>query len=209
MSANGPFDQPDFCLEQGRVFARSGLYRQAAQQFDRTVALAPENVPARLLLSQLYLVSQVPDRALSLINEIRALPPAISLARSNQTELLYLEMSLHLAKGEIPAAEAAFSDTITRFPGDEELLGTATRVFIKAGYFTNAIGVLDRQLQVTPDNVGALVNKAYTYMQFHDYGQAVVSLNKAISWSPPTAPLCSIAPSVICSSTTWRSATQL
>ena len=27
---NGPFDEPNFCYEQGRVFVRNNLYRQAA-----------------------------------------------------------------------------------------------------------------------------------------------------------------------------------
>jgi tetratricopeptide (TPR) repeat protein len=184
MNANGPFDQPSFCFEQGRVFARAGLYRQAADQFDRTIALAPDNVPARLMLSQLYVLGRMPDQALRLISEIHAMSPAINLSRSNLTDLLYIELSLHLAKGDLPAAQTAFDRAMARFPNDEDLLATATHVFMNTGRYTNALAVIDQQLQITPDNPNALVNKGYALMQFHDYQKAIGYFTKALSLEP-------------------------
>ena len=35
---NGPFDEPNFCYEQGRVFVRNNLYRQGAAQFERVIS---------------------------------------------------------------------------------------------------------------------------------------------------------------------------
>ena len=71
---NGPFDEPNFCFEQGRVFVSNTQYRQAAAQFDRVKTLAPENLAARIWLGQLYVVSRMPDKALRTVNQIRAQP---------------------------------------------------------------------------------------------------------------------------------------
>jgi tetratricopeptide (TPR) repeat protein len=184
MNANGPFDQPTFCFEQGRVFARAGLYRQAAEQFARAVALAPDNVAARLMLSQLYLIGRMPDSALKLVGEIHAMSPAVSLSRSNQIDLLYIELSLHLAKGDLPAAQAAFDEAMARFPKDEDLLATATHVFMNTGRYTNALAAVDQQLLITPDNPSALVNKGFALMQFHEYEKAIGYFTKALSVEP-------------------------
>ena len=98
---NGPFDEPNFCYEQGRVFVRNNLYRQAAAQFDRVKALAPENLVARIWLSQLYVVSQMPGEALKLVDQIRAQPDLREAARTNRTELLFVEASAHLAQNDL------------------------------------------------------------------------------------------------------------
>ena len=184
MNANGPFDQPDFCFEQGRLFGRLGLYHQAAQEFDRAVALEPHNVSARLMLAQIYLLNQMPDRAGGLVEEIHALPPALSLSRSNQANLLHIEMTVHLIKGELAPAERAFQEAITRFPKDEELLATAAQVFMTAGYYTNALTAIDAQLLIAPDNTSALVNKGYAFMQAQDFEKAIGFFSKALALEP-------------------------
>ncbi len=53
LTENGPFDEPNFCYEQGRNFVGNNLYRQAAAQFERVTALAPDNIVARIWLGQL------------------------------------------------------------------------------------------------------------------------------------------------------------
>jgi len=41
MRENGPFDEPKFCFEQGRLHARFQLYRQAATQFSTSQGTGP------------------------------------------------------------------------------------------------------------------------------------------------------------------------
>src|SRR5258708_15242109 len=64
MEADGPFDEPTFCFELGRVFIRSTLYRQAALGFTRAMALDPDNSSARVYMPQLHILSGNPDQAL-------------------------------------------------------------------------------------------------------------------------------------------------
>ena len=158
---NGPFDEPNFCYEQGRVFVRNNLYRQAAAQFDRVKTLAPENLVARIWLSQLYVVSRMPGQALKLVDQIRAQPDLLEAARTNRTELLFVEASAHLAQNDLQGAEAAVQATVRQYPGDADLLATATQVYMKYGRYSNALTTIEQQLNLAPTNMNALVNKGY------------------------------------------------
>ena len=128
---NGPFDEPSFCYEQGRVFVRNTQYRQAAGEFARVQVLAPDNLPARIWLGQLYVVNHMPGEALKLTDQIRAQPDLLPAAETNRNELLFVEVSAHLGQNDLPGAEAAVQAAARRAPGDGGLLATATQVYLK------------------------------------------------------------------------------
>ena len=46
MNANGPFDEPSFCFENGVISGGTdnGFYRQAVAAFDRVRQLVPDNL---------------------------------------------------------------------------------------------------------------------------------------------------------------------
>ncbi|HUA68289.1 MAG TPA: hypothetical protein VMA13_07050, partial [Candidatus Saccharimonadales bacterium] len=47
LDADGPFDEPSFCFENGLVWINNGFFRQALAMFARVAQLAPDNLPAR------------------------------------------------------------------------------------------------------------------------------------------------------------------
>jgi tetratricopeptide (TPR) repeat protein len=178
---NGPFDEPNFCYEQGRVFVRNNLYRQAAAQFDRAETLAPENLVARIWLSQLYVVSQMPGQALKLVDQIRAQPSLLDSVRTNRTELLFVEASAHLALNDVSGAAAAVQATAQQYPGDAELLATATQVYMKYGRYSNALTTIEQELKISPTNMNALVNKGYACIQIGAFEQAIPPLTQVLA----------------------------
>src|SRR5262249_5041660 len=107
MNVNGPFDEPNFCFEQGRLHARFQLYRQAAAQFQRVMELVPNHIPARLWMAQIYITSYMPDEAVKLIQEIHAAPQVFTVHKTNLTEMLFVEASAYLAKNDLKGAEDA------------------------------------------------------------------------------------------------------
>ena len=178
---NGPFDEPNFCYEEGRAFAGNSLYRQAAAQFDRATTLAPENIVARLWLAQLYVISQKPGEALKLVEPIHVQPGLLAAARTNRTELLFVETSAHLAQGDVGGAEATVRATMREYPGEENLLATATQVYMRYGCFSNALITLDQQLALSPTNMNALVNKGYACIQLGAFDQAIPPLTQVLA----------------------------
>lgn len=182
LTENGPFDEPNYCFEQGRIFTRTSLYRQAATEFDRSMVLDPANLQSRLWLANLYVVNRLPDQAIKIIDEIHGQPERLKVPRTNQTELLYIEAAAHLAKGDVSRAEQTIQSALKKSPGDaEDLLSAASRVYMAYGNYTNALAALDEQLKIAPDNSSVLVNKGYVYMQMNDYEKAIPPLNKALS----------------------------
>jgi tetratricopeptide (TPR) repeat protein len=200
---NGPFDEPNFCYEQGRVFVGNSLYRQAAAQFDRVLALAPENLVARIWLSQLYVLSAKPRKALELLSEVASKPELAEAARTNRTELLFVETAAHLAQEDLHGAEAAVQASLQRYPGDEGLLSVATQVYMKyGGYFdsllgsgadtnvclsmkqgcySNALSTIEQELVLSPANTNALVNKGFACLQVGAFERAIDPLTKALA----------------------------
>jgi tetratricopeptide (TPR) repeat protein len=181
VGANGPFDEPNFCYEEGRTLAGNSLYRQAAAQFDRAQTLAPGNLVARLWLAQLYILSQMPDEALKLVDQVRAQPDLLDAARTNRTELLFVGTSAHLARHDVGGAEAMVDATLRQYPGDEDLLATATQVYMRYGCFSNALTTIDQQLTLAPTDVNTLVNKGYACIQVGAFERAIAPLTRALS----------------------------
>jgi tetratricopeptide (TPR) repeat protein len=178
---NGPFDEPNFCFEQGRVFVRNSQYRQAAAQFDRVKSLAPSNLDARIWLGQLYVVSLMPAEALRIIDEIHAQPDLAAAAVTNRTELLFVETSAHLGKDDPAGADAVVQASLRQYPNDMDLLATATQVYLKYGRFSNALSIIEQELILAPTNVTALINQGYACIQVGAFEKAIPALTQVLT----------------------------
>jgi len=181
IKANGPFDDPGFCYEQGRVFVRGGLYRQAANQFARAKTLAPGNLHARLMLTQIYLMGRMPDQALKLVKEIHAQPEVAGLSQTNRAALLSVEISTRLAQNDLTAAEAAIQAAVKEYPGAGDLVATATGVLISNGRYTNALPYIEQQLKTSPNSPEALRAEGFVCLQLGKFEQAIDPLSRVIA----------------------------
>jgi tetratricopeptide (TPR) repeat protein len=176
MGDNGPFDEPRFCFEEGLVYSRNSLYRQAGNQFERTRILEPESLPARLNLAKLYVVARMPDDALRMLDEIHTRP----IPRTNQTELLSVEVSARLGANDLKGASNAIQSALDKFPSDEDLVAAAAQSFMNYGLFTNALEMIDKQLKLSPDNLTALLNKGYVCLHLAAYENAIPPLTHVL-----------------------------
>jgi tetratricopeptide (TPR) repeat protein len=163
------------------VFLRNSLYRQAAAQFDRAQTLAPENLNARIWLAQLYVLGRMPGEALELIDQIRAQPNLLEAARTNRADLLLVETSARLAQNDLTGAERVVATTLKQYPGDENLLATATQVYMTYGRYSNALDTIEQQLRLAPTNMSALVNKGYVCIQIGAFDQAIPPLTQVLA----------------------------
>jgi tetratricopeptide (TPR) repeat protein len=177
MGENGPFDEPRFCFEEGRIYLRSSLYRQAANQFERVRILEPESLPTRLNLAQLYVIARMPDDALRMLDEIHTRP----VPRTNQTELLSVEVSARLAAQDLKGATNAVQVALDKYPADEDLLAAATQAFMNYGLYTNALELVDKQLKLSPDNLNALLNKGFICLHLDAYDKAIPPLSHLLT----------------------------
>jgi tetratricopeptide (TPR) repeat protein len=194
VGANGPFDEPNFCLEQGRVFIRSALYRQAAREFTRAKTLDPDEVSSRIYLAQLYILSQMPEQALNPIAEIHNLPGSMGDANTNKDKLLFVEISAHLAKQDVQGAQDSFQAAMKLHPRDDSLLAAATEAFMNYGQkfsselpsiatqcYSNVLAATEEQLNLAPTNTTALVNQGLAFFRLGAYDQAIPPLTRVLT----------------------------
>jgi tetratricopeptide (TPR) repeat protein len=189
LNATGPFDEPSFVFANSALLAQSGLMRQTVAPFNRLRQLAPDNLPVRLWLAQLYLASRLPDRALEALHDPQTEPNRFFLNKTNSTEFNLLTAAVHFQKNEASRGIELFELEISRHPTNETLLTTATRVYFMSGLYSNALRVIDRRLVQTPDDPQWLFGQGFANLQLGNYPQAIRALTRVmeLTTNNPTA----------------------
>ncbi len=147
----------------------------------------------------------MPGKALELVDQVNDRPELREVAWTNRVELLFVETSAHLALDDLRGAGAAVQAALRLYPGDEDLLTTATQVYMKYGsYFdslltgntgsdtntyaqmrygcySNALLTVEQQLTLAPTNMSALINKGFVCMQIGAYDRAIPPLTKVLA----------------------------
>jgi len=190
LNACGPFDETSFCFEDGLLLAsQNSLFRQSVSPFSRVRQLAPENLPTRLWLAQLFLFNRLPDRALEALQEPLANPARFSLNKSNSTEIHVLASAVYFQKNDSARGAEYLEQEIAQHPDDDTLLTASAQAFLMRGLYTNALRVVERKLARTPDDPQWLFGKGYASLQLARYDQAIATLSRLleIQANDPTA----------------------
>jgi tetratricopeptide (TPR) repeat protein len=189
LNANGPFDEPSFVFANAIILAQGGYLRQAIAPFQRVRQLAPDNLPARLWLAQLYLLNRLPTPAAEALQDPLKEPRRFGLNETNSTELNVLAAASHFQKNETADGIRLMEQEISRHPDDPNLLTTAAQAFFIQGLYTNALRVIERHLTQTPDDPQWLFGKGYANLQISNYSQAITTFTRVmeISTNNPTA----------------------
>jgi tetratricopeptide (TPR) repeat protein len=182
LNADGPFDEPSFCLTDGLIMAaQNGLLRQAVVPFTRVRELVPDNLMARLWLGQIYIIFRLPDRALEVLREPLEQPEKFSLARTNTTELNVIAAAAYFEKNE-PARGAQLLETETALhPADEALLTDIAQAYLVHGLFTNAADLINQKLRLAPNDPDWLFKRGYVSLQLKTYDDAIDAFTRVLA----------------------------
>ena len=182
LNANGPFDEPSFCLAEGILMAaQNGLFRQAVATFARIRKLAPDNLDARLWLGQIYVMSRLPDRALEALRDPLEQPERFSLAKTNQAQLNIIAAAAYLQKNDLARGTQLFETEIALHPTDTNLLTYVVQTYLAYGLFTNALTVIDHKLRLTPNDPAWLFNRGYVSIQSKAYDNAIDAFTRVLA----------------------------
>jgi tetratricopeptide (TPR) repeat protein len=119
----------------------------------------------------------MPDDALRMLDEIHTRPAP----RTNQAELLSVEVSARLTANDFEGATNAVQSALDKYPSDEDLVAAAAQIFMNYGFFTNGLEMIDKQLKLDPDNLIALLNKGYACLQLAAYENAISPLTRVLT----------------------------
>ena len=196
LNANGPFDAPNFCFQNGVLCMANTfhdqpmpLMRQALAEFHRVRQLVPGSLIVRLKLAQLYLFSRLPDLALEALQDPLNDPAQFGLSESNSVDLNVLASAAYFQKNETARGGELLDLEMSRHPDNETLVTSATQAYMLHGLYTNALRVINRQLAKTPNNAQWLFGKGYANLQSGHYDQAITAFTRVleIATNDPTA----------------------
>lgn len=179
LDQDGLFDTATGCLAQGIVFARGGLIRQGAQSFERVLSLDPDNLLGRFWLAQSYIRSRTPEKALPLIEQLKAHADAWNDASITAADILRLELGADYANRKIEKVSRTIEGLTVRSE-----LDTAIQTCMNFRDYTNALVGVEKRLQATPDDVPALVTDGFANMCLSNFVAAIPPLNRAVSLQP-------------------------
>jgi tetratricopeptide (TPR) repeat protein len=174
LNANGPFDEPNLCFQNGFLMVRQSLTRQAVAPLTRVQHFEPEFLPVRLLLAQIYILNRLPDRALETLQDPLAQPG------TNSSEINILTAGAYFQKDDTTRAVQLLDTEISRHPTNTDLLIAAVKAYTMRGLFTNALKVVDLKLKSSPDDPTWLFNRGYLRFQSKHYDEAVADLNRVL-----------------------------
>ena len=182
LNANGPFDEPSFCFENGVNLATgNSYYRQAVASFDRVRALAPDNLPARLWIARIYLMARLPEPALDALREPLADPEKFSLVETNETQLHVLAAAAYFQETNFTRGSELLETEIASHADDNNLLTAAAQAYMMHGLFDKAMGVIDRRLRIVPDDPAWIYSKGYISIQLKNYDAAIAALSRVLA----------------------------
>jgi tetratricopeptide (TPR) repeat protein len=196
LNANGPFDEPSFCFQNGLICMANTfhdqpmpLMRQALAEFVRVRHFLPDNLVARLKIAQLYLFNRLPDPALEALHDPLTNPARFGLNETNSIDLNVLASAAYFQKNEISRGSELLELELSRHPQDDSLTTSAAQAYFLHGLYTNALRVIDRRLAQSPDDAKWLFGKGYANLQLKHYDQAIAIFTRVlqVATNDPTA----------------------
>ncbi len=182
LNANGPFDEPSFCFKDGIILAAdNGYIRQAVEPFERVHHLVPDNLGARLWLAQVYLASHLPDRVLDALREPQAPQEKFSADETNLIQIDLYTAAAYFQKNDNVRGIQLVEAGLSRQPTNDFLQMIAAQIYLKRGLFTNALAIIDRKLQLTPDDPTWLFGKGFASIQMKTYDDAIAAFTRLLS----------------------------
>jgi tetratricopeptide (TPR) repeat protein len=180
----GPFDEPTGCIRQGMVAHNQRLEHSAAQNFLRSLALAPEGLLARLWLARSYVILRMPDKALTLVKELKSRSSAFASAAINPADVFQVELAATYVGEDSNKIDHLIKSTVAQQPPDPAILETVVQVSTFYQHYPHTLLALNKELEISPDNITCLINKGFVDIQLTNYNDAISALTRVLSLQP-------------------------
>jgi tetratricopeptide (TPR) repeat protein len=181
--AEGPLgaaEQAHAHVVRGRRLEVAGQEDAAVAEFDRAVALDPDNAAARFHRGRACLRAGRPDEAVRELDVAVRLDPSDPRALSQRGEA-------HRRARRFDEAVADFTAALALDPGQVRALGSRGQVHQQAGRFDEAVADFTAALALDPGYVWALGCRGRSHRQAGRFDEAVADLTAALAQRPDHA----------------------
>ena len=152
---------PDAWYGLAKIHERKQDWRKVYVVLNKVRELAPNHVEGRIMLGQILLASNQIDQALNDAKEILELAPGD--ARSHAL-MAAVQFRLENYKG----AKLEVARTLKIDAGNNEAILVWARVLIAEKKHEQALGILDKAIKASPDNVSMYLMKIQAYQETND-----------------------------------------
>jgi tetratricopeptide (TPR) repeat protein len=142
--------------EMGVVDEKLNNPREAAQFYQGTIEVDPQNLGARTNLARLYLLSGAADRALDLIS------PALD-AHPDDAELLSIRAAARMQHKDPEGALADAERAVQLAPNNENAVAVLAGIYKSQGNKDKAVALLEKSIAALPDTVDLRLVLAQLY----------------------------------------------
>ena len=184
LAQNGPFDEPNSCYRLGQIFLQQRLYRQAAEQFSRVIALDQSHFAAHIALATCCLSMHFTDKASAIAAGLKARYASQTLATTNELQLLSLEATIDFAKANYASAEKILLDAKAKYPAERSVLMAMTEMYRVSGRLDQAIDMIDQEARLEPSDKKIPIRKATLLVEQRRYDDAGKVLDTLIEAAP-------------------------
>lgn len=165
-------------LGRGVLLAtRKRAYNRAIEDFDKVLALEPDNVDALISRGNAY--SQIGDNGRALAD----LDRAIQLAPDNAQAYVIRGLANN-RRGQKQLAMQDYAAALKIAPRYPQALANRAALLSEEGRYDQAIADLDESLKADSDNPVAYYNRGYAHFAKHEYDKALADYDAAIKLEP-------------------------
>ncbi len=165
-------------LGRGVLLAsRKRAYNRAIEDFDKVLALQPDNVDTLIARGNAY--SQIGDNGRALAD----LDRAIQLAPDNAQAYVIRGLANN-RRDQKQLAMQDYEAALKITPRYPQALANRAALLSEEGRYDQAISDLDESIKADSDNPVAYYNRGYAYFARHEYDKALADYDMAIKLEP-------------------------
>ena len=184
VAGGGPLDEPHYCVDAGIADIKAKLGRQAIGEFDRAGTLEPHNLDAALTLAALYAAAGKATASLNCIQHIRSEAGAYGLQPAHEASLAVIEARADLDEGKTNAAGAALNHAVKAAGTNILFVAGAVNMLWQAGLSSEAIDLLNRLIELNPENPTWLEIRGAAFLRQEQYIEAERDLTRSLEIKP-------------------------
>jgi len=159
---------------------REGNYREALAEYNRSIALKPDNADVLEGRGNAWLKTGDTGRA------IEDYTRAINL-KTNKAELYNYRGFVYAGRGETEKAIADFTQALRLKPGYTDALANRSRAYYQLGDHSKAIDDCTQLIALEPENFAAWNRRGSSWYAQRDDNRAIADFSKAITIKPDFA----------------------
>lgn len=167
-------NNPWYLILQGNIYAKNGLFAEAAGVYEKLTTNFPENLEYKYELAGIYLYAGKYKQALETYDRIEK-QIGITGDVSLQIE------QIHLKNNDIEAAIKEIEKLVAALPEELSYMGVLAELYLQTNRKEEALQLYEKMKAIDPDNPQIAISKSNYYRIIGEHDKSFEELKKAFS----------------------------